>query len=105
MSRRGLLLLAAALGAALAIAFALTERPGRTLVETSPVIRQARFRSTVTASGEIVASRYADIGSSVMGKIVSLRRASIPCRPKVKPPAPANSAGRSNPRRWPPGSS
>jgi len=36
------------------------------------VTRQARFRSTVTASGEIVAMRYADIGSSVMGKIVSL---------------------------------
>ena len=30
------------------------------------------FRSTVTASGEIVPSRYADIGSSAMGKIVSL---------------------------------
>jgi HlyD family secretion protein len=28
--------------------------------------------STVTASGEIVATRYADIGSSVMGKIVNL---------------------------------
>jgi HlyD family secretion protein len=30
------------------------------------------FRSTVTASGEIVAERYADIGSSVMGRLVSL---------------------------------
>ena len=34
--------------------------------------RPATFRSTVTASGEIVATRYADIGSSVMGKIVRL---------------------------------
>jgi len=41
-------------------------------VDVGAVTRQARFRSTVTASGEIVATRYADIGSSVMGKIVSL---------------------------------
>jgi HlyD family secretion protein len=42
------------------------------LVDTGPATRHAVFRSTVTASGEIVATRYADIGSSVMGKIVSL---------------------------------
>ena len=30
------------------------------------------FRSYVTASGEIVATRYADIGSSIMGKVVDL---------------------------------
>jgi HlyD family secretion protein len=30
------------------------------------------FRSYVTASGEIVATRFADIGSNVMGKVVSL---------------------------------
>jgi HlyD family secretion protein len=46
--------------------------PARLLVDTGPVTRQSLFRSTVTASGEIVAVRYADIGSSVMGKIVSL---------------------------------
>jgi HlyD family secretion protein len=46
--------------------------PARVTVDTGVVTRQARFRSTVTASGEIVATRYADIGSSVMGKIVSL---------------------------------
>lgn len=46
--------------------------PGRVDVDTTPVTRQNRFLSTVTASGEIVAVRYADIGSSVMGKIVSL---------------------------------
>jgi HlyD family secretion protein len=72
MSRRVLLLVAAALGAALLIAVALADRPRRLAVDTSPVARQALFRSTVTASGEIVASRYADIGSSVMGKIVAL---------------------------------
>ena len=46
--------------------------PARVAVDVGAVTRQARFRSTVTASGEIVATRYADIGSSVMGKIVSL---------------------------------
>ena len=46
--------------------------PARVAVDVAPVTRQAPFRSTVTASGEIVATRYADIGSSAMGKIVSL---------------------------------
>ena len=41
-------------------------------VDTGAARRQATFRSTVTASGEIVATRYADIGSSVMGKVVRL---------------------------------
>jgi HlyD family secretion protein len=41
-------------------------------VELAPVARRAVFRSTVSASGEIVAVRYADIGSSVMGKLVEL---------------------------------
>jgi len=34
---------------------------------------QSVFRSSVNASGEIIATRYADIGSSVMGRIVSLK--------------------------------
>lgn len=46
--------------------------PSRTTVDVATATRQATFRSTVTASGEIVASQYADIGSSVMGKIVAL---------------------------------
>ena len=46
--------------------------PERIAVETISATRQKQFVSTVTASGEIVATRYADIGSSVMGKIVSL---------------------------------
>jgi len=41
-------------------------------VETERIARRALLRSTVTASGEIVAVRYADIGSSVMGRLVSL---------------------------------
>jgi len=43
------------------------------VVDLERVTRRARFQSFVTASGEIVAARYADIGSSVMGKIVALR--------------------------------
>lgn len=41
-------------------------------VDLGAASQKATFRSTVTASGEIVATRYADIGSSVMGKIVAL---------------------------------
>ena len=46
--------------------------PSRVDVDVVSVTRRAIFRSTVSASGEIVATRYADIGSSAMGKIVSL---------------------------------
>jgi multidrug efflux pump subunit AcrA (membrane-fusion protein) len=46
--------------------------PARVAVDAGTASRQATFRSTATASGEIVATRYADIGSSVMGNIVSL---------------------------------
>lgn len=42
------------------------------VVEAGKIARQPVFRSYVTASGEIVATRFADIGSNVMGKIVSL---------------------------------
>jgi HlyD family secretion protein len=46
---------------------------GGVAVETQPAARKAVFRSSVTASGQIVAQRYADIGSSVMGRLVELR--------------------------------
>lgn len=45
---------------------------GAVEVEVAEPVRRPEFRSTVTASGEIVATRYADIGSDVMGRIVSL---------------------------------
>ncbi|MFN7980680.1 MAG: efflux RND transporter periplasmic adaptor subunit [Vicinamibacterales bacterium] len=73
MKRRTLALLALGIVIAGGAAFTILRRgPARVTVDTGTVTRQAQFRSTVTASGEIVASRYADIGSSVMGKIVSL---------------------------------
>lgn len=45
---------------------------GAVEVEVGRVETRDVFRSTVAASGEIVAERYADVGSSVMGKLVSL---------------------------------
>lgn len=41
-------------------------------VDVEGVKRRPVFQSFVTASGEIVASRYADIGSSVFGRLVDL---------------------------------
>ncbi|MGE0363197.1 MAG: efflux RND transporter periplasmic adaptor subunit [Vicinamibacterales bacterium] len=41
-------------------------------VDVAAVARTARLQSFVTASGEIVATRYADIGSSAMGRLVEL---------------------------------
>jgi HlyD family secretion protein len=41
-------------------------------VDVEPVARRVVFQSFVTASGEIVASRFADIGSSVYGRLVKL---------------------------------
>jgi HlyD family secretion protein len=72
MTRRVLVLLVILL--AIAAAFLLGRRgPAPTQVEVEPVTRRAVLRATVTASGEIVPTRYADIGSSVMGKVVELR--------------------------------
>ena len=41
-------------------------------VTTAVVARAASLQSLVTASGEIVASQYADIGSNAMGRVVEL---------------------------------
>ena len=43
-----------------------------TLAEVSTVSRVESLQSFVTASGEIVATRYADLGSSAMGRLVQL---------------------------------
>ena len=42
-------------------------------IDVGAVARKAVFRSFVTASGQIVASRYADVGASAMGRLVELR--------------------------------
>ena len=73
MTRRRLVVLALVLiGAVAAYAGFVRRGPARAAVDVGTVSKQATFRSTVTASGEIVASRYADIGATVMGKIVAL---------------------------------
>lgn len=57
----------------LLIGIALLRRgPKPVSVDVDSVTRRAVFRSYVNASGEIVATRYADIGSSVMGRLVEL---------------------------------
>lgn len=73
MTRSRLLLLAIAITAIGLVAFFVARRDtSQTEVVVGAATQKATFRSTVTASGEIVATRYADIGSSVMGKVVSL---------------------------------
>lgn len=67
---RKVLILLVALG--LAAAVIISRRPKGTLVDTTRVAKRETFRSYVTASGEIVAKQYADIGASVMGRVVSL---------------------------------
>jgi HlyD family secretion protein len=57
-----------------AVVVVAVRRNGNPAVEvTVETVRRAPvFRANVTASGQIVATRYADIGSNVMGKIVAL---------------------------------
>lgn len=70
-SRRLLIALAIV---ALIVAAVITRRggPDATEVDFATVTRTATLQSFVTASGEIVATRYADIGSSAMGRLVGL---------------------------------
>jgi HlyD family secretion protein len=44
----------------------------RAAVDLGDTVRREVFRSYVSASGEIVATRFADVGSSVMGRVVTL---------------------------------
>lgn len=69
---RWVVLLAVVLAAAGAVALARSRREKAVVVDPGSVVRRPVFQSFVTASGEIVASRYADIGSSVMGRLVDL---------------------------------
>ena len=73
MKRRTWLIVALLLVVIVAGGIVLVGRNGNaTTVEVGRVAKRDVFRSYVTASGEIVATRYADIGSSVMGKVVAL---------------------------------
>jgi HlyD family secretion protein len=73
MKRRTVGLLATAGIIIIGAVFVMRRDSGGVAVETQPAARKAVFRSSVTASGQIVAQRYADIGSSVMGRLVELR--------------------------------
>lgn len=73
MRRRSLVLLVTVLAIAAVVWAVARRRSSGVEVDVAAIDRRAEFRSFVTASGEIVADRYADIGSSVMGRIVELR--------------------------------
>jgi len=72
MKRSRLLVLVVILAAAAALWLRARRAGDGVAVELSPVERRASLRSYVTASGEIVPVRYADVGSSVMGKVMRL---------------------------------
>lgn len=69
---RWLVGLALLVAAALLVSGLRARREQGTPVDLAPAASRPLFQSFVTASGEIVASRYADIGSSVMGRLVAL---------------------------------
>ena len=72
-SRRKVLLAAGGAAGVLILALVAWRRgPEPVEVDVATVTRLATLRSYVTASGEIVATRYANIGSSAMGKLVEL---------------------------------
>lgn len=67
------LIIALVVLALLAVGYFSRQRgPQATEVELGAVARTPTLRSFVTASGEIVATRYADIGSNAMGRLVGL---------------------------------
>ena len=65
-------LVAAAVAIGGYVLFATGRTPDGVTVDVGAVTRRAHFQSSASASGEIVATRFADIGSSAMGKIVRL---------------------------------
>ena len=73
MRRRTIGIATAVIVVILLVAGFLRRDRGGLAVDAQPAARKATFTSFVTASGQIVAQRYADIGSSVMGRLVELR--------------------------------
>lgn len=70
-SRLIVVLIAVAVLAAAALSF-FRRGPAAIAVDLGTVAARPTLTSTANGSGEIVATRYADIGSNVMGKIVAL---------------------------------
>ncbi len=73
MRRRVVGIGAVLLGLAVVAVVVARRGPSGVEVDTTAVVRRERLQAYVTASGEIVADRFADIGSSVMGRIEELR--------------------------------
>ncbi len=72
MTTRRVLFALALLGLALFYYSTRQRGPVAREIDVAAVARTASLQSFVTASGEIVATRYADIGSSAMGRLVNL---------------------------------
>ena len=72
MRTRTVLLVLLVVAASAATWFYTGRGPRPTVVETATVTRVSSLQSFVTASGELVAVRSAEIGSSVMGRLVRL---------------------------------
>jgi len=73
MRRRNLVIGAVLLGLMAVMAVIARRGPTGVDVDTTAVVRRATLQAYVTASGEVIADRFADIGSSVMGRIDELR--------------------------------
>jgi HlyD family secretion protein len=73
MRRRAVLAILAVLAIVLLAVVYSRRRSSGVEVDVAPIERRAEFRAYVTASGEIVADRFADLGSAVMGRVVELR--------------------------------
>ncbi|MDP1570418.1 MAG: biotin/lipoyl-binding protein, partial [Vicinamibacterales bacterium] len=73
MTRRRLPLILLLLTVILVAAFLARRGPDAREVDVATVRQVETLASFVTASGEIVAQRYANIGSNVMGRLVELR--------------------------------
>lgn len=72
MTPRRLLLAVVLLGLGVLLYISRQRGPDAREVDVAAVARTASLQSFVTASGEIVATRYTDIGSSAMGRLVNL---------------------------------
>ncbi|HUU33803.1 MAG TPA: efflux RND transporter periplasmic adaptor subunit [Vicinamibacterales bacterium] len=72
MSPRRLLIAVVLVGLAAAFYFSRQRGPEARDIDVATVARTPALQSFVTASGEIVATRFADIGSSAMGRLVGL---------------------------------
>lgn len=73
MNRHRVVVLVLVLAAVAAVVSLRRRGPRPTPVEVAAARVQPVFRSWVTASGQVVASRYVDLGSSAMGRVVQLR--------------------------------